>query len=73
MTYKFDLENYDGDLISDCCGAEMIYNDQLCGDCKEHAEAIPEDDMEQLDAAFTAYLEDNPDFDAALNGHPNYI
>ena len=27
----------------------------------------------QLDAAFTAYLEDNPDFDAALNGHPDYI
>ena len=21
---------------SDCCGAELIYNDQLCGDCKEH-------------------------------------
>ena len=74
MTYKFDLENYDGDLISDCCGAEMIYNDQLCGDCKEHAEAIPEDaDTEQLNAAFTAYLEDNPDFEAALNGHPDYI
>ena len=65
----FDLENYEGDLISECCGAEMIINDQLCGDCKEHADGIPEDDM---DAAFDAYLEDNPDFNAALNGHPDY-
>ena len=68
MSYNFDLENYDGDLISECCGAEMIYNDQLCGDCKEHAVAIPEDDMGQLDAAFNAYLEENPDFNNALNG-----
>lgn len=68
MTYNFDLENYDGALISECCGAEMIYNDQLCGDCKEHAQAIPEDDIEQLDAAFNAYLEENPEFNNALNG-----
>ena len=68
MTYNFDLENYDGDLISECCGALMIHNDQLCGDSKEHAQAIPEDDIEQLDAAFNAYLEENPEFNDALNG-----
>ena len=69
MTYNFDLENYDGDLISECCGAEMIYNDQLCGDCKEHATPIPEDDEEWMDK----YLDANPDFNAALNGHWEYV
>ena len=30
-------DNDDDELpTSDCCGAELIYNDQLCGDCKEH-------------------------------------
>ena len=69
----FNLDNYDGDLISECCGAEMIYNDQLCGDCKEHATAIPEDDVEQLEQAFDAFLDDHPDFDAAINNHADYI
>ena len=69
----FNLDNYDGDLISECCGAQMIYNDQLCGDCKEHATAIPEDDVEQLEQAFDAFLDDNPDFDAAMNNHADYI
>ena len=69
----FNLDNYDGDLISECCGAHMIYNDQLCGDCKEHATAIPEDDVEQLEQAFDAFLDDNPDFDAAMNNHVDCI
>ena len=62
-------EEYDGDWISECCGAELIVNDQLCGDCKEHADAIPEDDPNFLDE----YCEMHPDFNAALNGHPEFI
>lgn len=71
MTYNFDLENYDGDLISECCGAQIkVFEDlQLCGYCKEHAEAIPEDDPDFLDR----YCEMHPDFNAALNGHPEFI
>ena len=47
----------------------LIVNDQLCGDCKEHADAIPEDDPDFLDE----YCEMHPDFNAALNGHPEFI
>lgn len=31
-----DLDDEDDENLSDCCGAELMYNDQLCGDCKEH-------------------------------------
>ena len=30
------VDDYDGNWVSECCGAELIINDQLCGDCKEH-------------------------------------
>tara|TARA_B100000287_G_C20410602_1_gene693423 strand:+ start:223 stop:411 length:189 start_codon:yes stop_codon:yes gene_type:complete len=33
---KPEVEEDDELPTSDCCGAELIYNDQLCGDCKEH-------------------------------------
>ena len=26
------------ELVSDCCGAELIYID-ICSDCREHSEA----------------------------------
>ena len=31
-----DLDDEDDENLSDCCGAELMYSDQLCGDCKEH-------------------------------------
>ena len=61
--------DYDGDWVSECCGAELIINDQLCGDCKEHADPIPEDEEEYM----KSYLDANPDFNAALNGHWEYV
>ena len=36
------VDDYDGDWVSECCGAGLIINDQLCGNCKEHADAVPD-------------------------------
>lgn len=30
-------------VVSDCCGAEVIYQD-LCSDCKEHCDPITEEE-----------------------------
>lgn len=62
------VDDYDGDWVSECCGAGLIINDQLCGNCKEHADAVPEDEEEYM----KLYLDANPDFNAALNGHWEY-
>lgn len=62
-------DDYDGDWVSECCGAELIIHDQLCGDCKEHTDRVPEDE----DQWMKLYLDANPDFDAALNGHWEYV
>tara|TARA_B100001113_G_C20892753_1_gene527725 strand:+ start:118 stop:390 length:273 start_codon:yes stop_codon:yes gene_type:complete len=36
-SYGYNDEDDDDVLpTSDCCGAELIIHDQLCGDCKEH-------------------------------------
>ena len=63
------VDDYDGNWVSECCGAELIIHDQLCGDCKEHADRVPEDE----DQWMKLYLDANPDFDAALNGHWEYV
>jgi len=70
-SYKTESDeiDYDGDWVSECCGAELIVHDQLCGDCKEHTTAIPEDDEVWMEK----YLDANPDFNAALNGHADFI
>lgn len=32
-------------LVSDCCGAQVIWGD-ICGDCGEHCEPVKEDEDE---------------------------
>jgi hypothetical protein len=44
MSYSYGDEVEQG-LISDCCGAQVIYID-LCSGCKEHYEPIEEEPEE---------------------------
>lgn len=42
-------------MISDCCGAEVIWTD-ICSECREHCEAVEEDDPDtQLDMFDSEY------------------
>ena len=34
------------DVRSDCCGARMCEDRKICYDCKEHCEAIEQEDQE---------------------------
>jgi len=48
-------------LVSDCCGAEIIFTD-ICSDCKEHCEPI-EDEEE-------CYESDEPEIDTFSDADP---
>ena len=58
----------DIEMVSDCCGAEVYEDYGICSDCNDHCGSEPMDDV-----AFDKYCEDNPEFNAALNGHPEWI
>lgn len=46
-------EEYEGELVSNCCGANTTEpcrdNSAFCLDCKEHCEAVPVNDEPSFD------------------------
>jgi len=62
LNIKDDIE-----FVSDCCGAELMdLETPMCSDCKEHCEPI-DNDFDWDD-----YCDAHPDFNAAMNGHPDF-
>jgi len=60
----------DIEMVSDCCGEPVHEDYDICSSCNDHCGSEPAD-LDDFD--FDAYCESNPDFNAALNGHPNFI
>tara|TARA_B100001250_G_scaffold410493_1_gene437038 strand:- start:29 stop:337 length:309 start_codon:yes stop_codon:yes gene_type:complete len=67
ITSSFD--DTDTISISDCCGEELPHSDYaICGVCHDHCGV---DEVSEFD--FDEYCGANPEFNAALNGHPNFV
>ena len=55
-------------MVSDCCGEPVYEDHDICSGCNDHCGSEPADDFD-----FDEYCDSNPDFNAALNGHPDFI
>lgn len=38
---------FEGGVFSNCCGARVMMGD-ICADCKEHCEAVKEDEEDEI-------------------------
>ena len=52
-------DGYGYDMLSNCCGAKMYDDCDICPECKEHCEPI--EDYEYAQNAKDSYLEDRMD------------
>jgi len=58
----------DIEMVSDCCGEPVYEDHDICSSCNDHCGSEPADDFD-----FDEYCDSNSDFNAALNGHPDFI
>lgn len=64
----------DDELCSDCCGHELYdFETPICTYCGEHCDTVSESELLNMDSIFDEHCEKHPDFNAALNGHPEFV
>jgi hypothetical protein len=46
MSFEY-YDMFEGGVFSNCCGARVMMGD-ICADCKEHCEAVKEDEEDEI-------------------------